>query len=144
MSTSLFTKPPNLAVRFSLAADINSNMSDVGIGHVTHNIRDMRFLDYSSCLGVDCYGWGVPLGAGRQAPAWTKFTTEFSSLTWVLIFSALLLAAAVLWILSRALPQPEVQDKALYHTLRWAVHVIQSVRKALTVRGSQDSDRVIS
>jgi cytoskeletal protein RodZ len=42
------------------------------------------------------------------------FTTEFSSITWGLIVVALLLATVVLWIVPRALPQWEQQDKKLF------------------------------
>ena len=99
---------------FFLAADINNNLSDVGFGHVTHNSQYVGFLEYSTSLGIDCYGWGVPLGAGQQPPAWFMFTTEFSSLTWGLIFMSLLVAAVVLWILPRALPRWEQRDSKLY------------------------------
>jgi hypothetical protein len=105
------TKPTEL---FSLAADIKNNLSDVGFGHVTRSTQDVGFLEYSTSLGMDCYGWGVPLGAGRQPPAWVMFTTEFSSLTWGLVFIAVLVAALVLRILPRALPPWEQQDEKLY------------------------------
>jgi hypothetical protein len=102
----------------SLAADISNNLSDVGFGHVTHSTQDVGFLEYSSSLARDCYGWGVPLGAGRQPPAWVAFTTEFCSLTWALILVAFLLAAVTLWILPRALPRWEHQEKQLWGTPR--------------------------
>lgn len=102
----------------SFAADISNNLSDVGFGHVTHSTQDVGFLEYSTSLARDCYGWGVPLGVGRQPPVWVTFTTEFCSLTWALILVALLLAAIALWILPRALPQWEHQEKQLWGTLR--------------------------
>jgi hypothetical protein len=86
---------------------------------VTHSTQDVGFLEYSTSLEMDCYGWGVPLGAGWQPPAWMMFTTEFSSFMWGLLLIALLLAAVVIWTLPRALPGWEQQDKKLYSTLRY-------------------------
>ncbi|PNF27432.1 hypothetical protein B7P43_G16907 [Cryptotermes secundus] len=97
-----------------MIADISNNLSDVGFGHVTHSTQDIGFLEYSASFARDCYGWGVPLGAGRQPPPWVAFTTEFSLLTWCLIVAALLLAAVVLWILPRVLPRWELQEKPLW------------------------------
>jgi hypothetical protein len=102
----------------SLAADINNNLSDVGFGHVIHNTRELPFLEYSTSTRMDCIGWGVPLGAGRQPPVWAMLTAEFSSLTWGLVFIALVLATVVLWSLPRTLPQWEEQDKTIYSSPR--------------------------
>ncbi|PSN38035.1 hypothetical protein C0J52_21385, partial [Blattella germanica] len=57
-------------------------------------------LEYSSTLGMDCYGWGIPLGAGHRIPSWKTLTSEFSTLTWGLIFLALCLSAMCMWALS--------------------------------------------
>jgi hypothetical protein len=103
----------------SLVADISNNLSDVGFGHVTQDTEDVGFLEYSTGLAWDCYGWGVPLGAGRHRhPAWVVCVTEFSSLTWGLILVALLLAAVTLWLIPRMLPQREYQEKELWGTPR--------------------------
>jgi hypothetical protein len=102
----------------SLAADIKHNLSDVGFGHVTFSAWDGQFMEFSTSLGMDCYGWGVPLGAGGQPPVWMIFTGEFSYLTWVLVFIALFLASVVLWVLPRTLPRCEQQDKAMYRLPR--------------------------
>jgi len=102
----------------SLAGDINSNLSDVGFGHVIPKIRDLPFLEYSTSIGMDCFGWGVPLGVGRKPPVWAMLTAEFSSLTWDLVFIALVLATVVLWSLPRTLPRWEQQDKTMYSSPR--------------------------
>jgi hypothetical protein len=102
----------------SLAADINSYLSDVGFGHVIYSTRGLRFLEYSTSIGMDCFGWGLPLGAGRHPPVWTMLSAEFSSLTWGLVFIALVLATVVLWSLPRTLPRWEQQDKKMYRLPR--------------------------
>jgi hypothetical protein len=101
-----------------VVADIRNNLSDVGFGHVTHDTQDLGFLEYSTSITRDCYGWGVPLGAGRQTPAWVAYITEFSSLTWSLILAALFLAAVTLWLLTRLLPQWQHKEKQLWGTPR--------------------------
>jgi len=97
----------------SLAADIHNNLSDVGFGHVTCT-QNIWFLEYSTSIGIDCFGWGVPLGAGRQPPVWAMLAAEFSSLTWGLVFIALVLATVALWSLPKTLPRWEQQDKTTY------------------------------
>jgi len=116
----------------SLAADIDNNLSDVGFGHVTQNSRDLPVLEYSTSIGMDCYGWGVPLGAGRHPPVWATLTAEFSSLTWGLVFIGLVLATVVIWSLPRTLPRCGQRDKTMYSLLRY-MHAIQSVNRLLAV-----------
>jgi hypothetical protein len=104
----------NRVLLLSLIADVSNNLSDVGFGHVTQDIQDVGFLEYSTSLARDCYGWGVPLGAGRQPPAWISCVMEFSSLTWSLMLVALLLSAITLWLIPRLLPRQERQEKRLW------------------------------
>ncbi|XP_069683259.1 glutamate receptor ionotropic, delta-1-like [Periplaneta americana] len=101
-----------------MIADIKNKISDVGFGHVTEGMQDVGFLEYSTSLGVDCYGWGVPLGAGRQTPAWVMLTTEFTLLTWSLLFVALLISAFAIWSLPKALPRRLEPDREVYRTPR--------------------------